>query len=144
MVCQGNSTQLCGGPNALNVFNFTGTITGPPTVNPPAGGGGGGNNGAPVFPVDSGLPTTWEYSGCYVYVAFTDISTGTLLINFFWCSDNMNGRVLATEKPDDDTLTVETCVNFCNDQNFTLAGMEFGVQCCKLDSPHGNFWVTTY
>lgn len=73
MACQGNSTELCGGPNALNVFNFTGTITGPPTLQPPAGGGGGGgidNTGNPVFVVDTPgvLPTPWAYSGCYVFV----------------------------------------------------------------------------
>ncbi len=64
MACQGNSTELCGGPNALNVFNFTGTITGPPTVQPPAGGGGAN----PVFVVDTPgvLPTGWAYSGCYL------------------------------------------------------------------------------
>jgi len=27
MACQGDSSELCGGPNALNVYNFTGTAT---------------------------------------------------------------------------------------------------------------------
>jgi len=27
MACQGNSSELCGGPNALNVYNFSGTAT---------------------------------------------------------------------------------------------------------------------
>ncbi|KLO11660.1 galactose oxidase [Schizopora paradoxa] len=114
MACQGNSTELCGGPNALNVFNFTGTITGPPTLQPPAGGGGGGgidNTGNPVFVIDTPgvLPSPWAYSGCYV--------------------DNANGRILGNEQPDNNNLTVESCVDFCNSQNFTLAGMEFSVQC---------------
>lgn len=66
MVCQGNSSTLCGGPDRLNVYNFTGTITGPPTINPPAGGGGGGPANPDVHPVLTGLPTPWNYTGCFV------------------------------------------------------------------------------
>ncbi|TDL23466.1 copper radical oxidase [Rickenella mellea] len=107
MVCAGNSSEFCGGPNRLNVYNYTGTDlpTAPPN-NPPAGGGGGG---APVFPVTNGLPTPWNYSGCYI--------------------DNAHGRVLGTELPDNSTITVEACINFCISQNMTLAGLEFSVQC---------------
>lgn len=65
MVCQGNSSTLCGGADRLNLYNFTGAITGPPVVNPPPGGGGGGAN-PNVQPVLDGLPTPWNYSGCYV------------------------------------------------------------------------------
>lgn len=64
MACQGNSSMLCGGPNRLNLYNFTGTITAPPTVDPPGAGDGGANTN--VQPVLSGLPTPWNYSGCYV------------------------------------------------------------------------------
>ncbi|EKM51417.1 uncharacterized protein PHACADRAFT_263528, partial [Phanerochaete carnosa HHB-10118-sp] len=106
MTCAGNSSEFCGGPNRLNVYNFTGTLPHGPT-NP--GGGGGGGGGTPVFPVESGLPTGWNYSACYV--------------------DNAFGRIFTTEIPDNQNLTVETCVSTCNGQNFTLAGMEFAVQC---------------
>jgi len=60
MACAGNSTEFCGGPSRLNVYNFTGTITAPVT---PTGGGGGG--GTPVAVTD-GLPPRWAYSGCYM------------------------------------------------------------------------------
>lgn len=40
-------------------------------------------------------------------------------------SDGAFGRVMATELPDNQNLTVESCVNSCNSQNFTLAGLEF-------------------
>ncbi|TBU26664.1 hypothetical protein BD311DRAFT_666990 [Dichomitus squalens] len=108
MACAGNSTELCGGPNALNVYNFTGTITGTPGA-PVGGGGGGGTGPVLVNPVTSGLPGTWTYAACYV--------------------DNANGRVFANQNPDDQNLTVESCVASCASQNFTLAGLEFGVQC---------------
>ncbi|KAI0052846.1 copper radical oxidase [Auriscalpium vulgare] len=106
MPCSGNSSEFCGGPNRLNVYNYTGTDL-PPVTNP--GGGGGGNPGTPVFPVTSGLPTPWNYSACYV--------------------DNAFGRIFSTELPDNQNVTVESCVQSCASQNFTLAGLEFSVQC---------------
>lgn len=44
--------------------------------------------------------------------------------------DNLNGRVLSDEIPDNANMTVETCVEICNAANFTVAGIEFAVQCC--------------
>ena len=41
-------------------------------------------------------------------------------------SDNAFGRIFNTELPDNQNLTVESCVNSCNGQNLTVAGMEFG------------------
>lgn len=65
MVCQGNSTELCGGANRINVYNYTGTDL-PPVATPPVGGGGGGLPVAPVFPVTTPLPGGFEYKGCFV------------------------------------------------------------------------------
>ncbi|KAI9457229.1 copper radical oxidase [Lactarius psammicola] len=105
MVCSGASSELCGGPNRLNVYNYTGTDL-PPINN---GGGGGGGGGGPVFPKLSGLPTGWSYNACWV--------------------DNAHGRIFQTQLPDSQTLTIESCVSACAAQSFTLAGAEFGVQC---------------
>ncbi len=46
--------------------------------------------------------------------------------------DNAHGRILQTELPDNQTLTVQSCIASCSSQNFTLAGLEFGVQCCMF------------
>lgn len=40
-------------------------------------------------------------------------------------SDNAHGRILQTQLPDSQTMTVETCVQACAAQNFTVAGLEF-------------------
>lgn len=45
--------------------------------------------------------------------------------------DNANGRILSTEQPDNGALTIESCITFCQSGNFSLAGTEFGVQCCE-------------
>ncbi|KAF9448413.1 copper radical oxidase [Macrolepiota fuliginosa MF-IS2] len=105
MVCVGNNTEFCGGPNRLNVYNYTGTAL---PANP-GGGGGGGPGPGNVFPVLSGLPTGWAYNACWV--------------------DNTNGRILQNQIPDTPTMTVETCVQACAAQNFTVAGLEFSTQC---------------
>ncbi|KAG6895208.1 hypothetical protein C0992_002564 [Termitomyces sp. T32_za158] len=59
MLCAGSSEEFCGGPNRLNVYNYTGTDL---PVHPP----GGGNGPTAVFPVTSGLPGNFSYAGCYV------------------------------------------------------------------------------
>ena len=56
MVCAGNSSEFCGGPNRLNVYNYTGTLS----------TNGGGDLAAGVAPVLSGLPGTWSYNACWV------------------------------------------------------------------------------
>ncbi|KAH8988288.1 copper radical oxidase [Lactarius hatsudake] len=104
MACSGAGSELCGGPNRLNMYTYTGTDL-PPINN----GGGGGGGGAPVFPKLSGLPTTWAYNACWV--------------------DNAHGRIFQTQLADNQALTVESCVASCDAQGFTLAGMEFSVQC---------------
>lgn len=73
MVCSGNSSEICGGPNALNVYNYTGTNL-PSTGSTGTGGtttGTGG--GSSVFPVLANLPTGWSYNACWVLVSFFDI-----------------------------------------------------------------------
>lgn len=47
--------------------------------------------------------------------------------------DNAHGRVFQTELPDNSALTVESCIASCSSQGFTLAGLEYSVQCCMFD-----------
>ncbi|KAH7925711.1 copper radical oxidase-like protein [Leucogyrophana mollusca] len=107
MTCAGNSSEYCGGPNRLTVYNYTSTL---PTTPPPGGGGGGGNGGGKlaVSPVTSGLPGTWSYGACFV--------------------DNANGRALGNEY-DNSSTTVESCIAYCTSGNYTLAAIEYSTQC---------------
>lgn len=103
MTCAGNSSEFCGGPNRLNVYNFTGTGL------PPQGGGGDEVVLATVFPVIGGLPTGWAYNACWI--------------------DNAHGRILDTVIPGNPDNTVEICIEACAQQNFTVAGMEYADEC---------------
>ncbi|KAI9461541.1 galactose oxidase [Russula earlei] len=103
MVCSGNSSEFCGGPDRLNVYNYTGANLPSQTNNTQTGStssGGGGGGGSSVFPVLSSLPTGWSYNACWV--------------------DNAYGRVFQTELPDSETLTVESCIASCSSQGLRL------------------------
>jgi hypothetical protein len=45
--------------------------------------------------------------------------------------DNAHGRVLSNQQPDNNAVTVESCIATCQGLGFALAGIEFSVQCCE-------------
>jgi hypothetical protein len=46
--------------------------------------------------------------------------------------DNVGGRTLTSAAyTDTANMTVESCVNFCNGQNYIYAGIEYAQECCK-------------
>ncbi|KAG6856106.1 hypothetical protein H0H87_007358 [Tephrocybe sp. NHM501043] len=104
MLCAGNAQEFCGGPNRLNVYNYTGT-----NLPPQTGGGGNGGDGTSVFPITTVLPGNFTYAGCWV--------------------DNAFGRIFPFEQPADPQNTVPACVATCASKNYTLAGTEFGTEC---------------
>ncbi len=55
------------------------------------------------------LPSGWTSDGCYV--------------------DNVSGRILSYQAPDNQAMTVESCIAICSGKKNTVAGMEYGVQC---------------
>ncbi|KAF8575322.1 WSC-domain-containing protein [Ramaria rubella] len=57
------------------------------------------------------LPANWSFFGCF--------------------EENLTGpdRTLNAASSTNDTMTIESCVDFCNSQSFTFAGLEFGSQC---------------
>lgn len=107
MLCNGNTTEYCGGPNRLDVYKFGGTT---PTSTGAATSAAASSAAATTTPAGTtGLPTGWSYKGCYV--------------------DNVDGRILITQKPDSQTLTVESCVNACISSGYKVAGIEYSTQC---------------
>jgi hypothetical protein len=59
--------------------------------------------------ISTTLPTGWVSAGCWV--------------------DQAYGRIMQYEQPNNPSLTVESCVKTCASSNYTVAGVEFGVQC---------------
>src|SRR6266516_1182264 len=107
MPCNGNSSEFCGGPNRLDMYNFTnGAVSSTSTSTSATSTISTSSTGTST---PTGLPTGWTYQGCYV--------------------DGANGRILNYENPDSTTLTVENCVQACVGLSYTVAGMEFSKQC---------------
>jgi hypothetical protein len=106
MACNGDKTQVCGGPDRLTVYQYAGVT--PPTTptNPQNPQQPAPANPAftPVFP--NNLPSGWNYSGCWV--------------------DNKYGRILY-QQPDQGKITVESCISQCISVGKPIAGMEYSV-----------------
>lgn len=102
MVCNGNSSEYCGGPNRLDMYHFgSGTLPPSSTTSSPVSS----RSAAP-----SGLPSGWNYAGCY--------------------SEGPQGRAIAAnQQADNQQLTIESCIAACSAAGYTVAGMEYSAQC---------------
>lgn len=105
MRCSGFECTLCGAGNRLSVYTRGGT--GPETSSTGPGPGSTTTSGTPSTP--TGFPEGWDPYGCWI--------------------DGANGRILNYQAPDNRQLTLELCVQICDDRGYTIAGAEYGVQC---------------
>jgi hypothetical protein len=103
MACSGNSTELCGGVNALNVY-WNGLI--------------------PVIPQTVG---TWEYTGCFSYVL--NYLVGVVSAHTLF-SDTVSSRALPHLETISGGVTIESCTAACKANGFGVAGLEVGRECC--------------
>ncbi|KAJ9612295.1 hypothetical protein H2200_003892 [Cladophialophora chaetospira] len=109
MGCVGDTTQNCGGSNALNLYNNTQWIkpTNPNPVNVPNQPG-----------------TQYSYMGCY-----TEGTSGAYALG-----STSSGGSAAT--PPTNTLTVEACAAYCFSKGYNWMGVENGDMCyCNADGP---------
>lgn len=132
MPCSGNSSEFCGGPNRLDLYQAPGTgaqpiggsssssSTKPPSATAtlasstkvPSSTASSTKSSSSVASPTSGagnLPAGWTYKGCYI--------------------DNANGRVLPVQQPDSTTQTVESCISACSQLGYSVSGTEYGSQC---------------
>ena len=54
----------------------------------------------------------------------------------FQCSDNANGRVFPEVLDDNSSLTTAGCIESCSALNYTIAGLEWSVQCMVRFTRH--------
>ncbi|KAK2050271.1 galactose oxidase [Colletotrichum somersetense] len=103
MVCMGNKLEYCGNGNRLSVYTI-GDNTQPSSTSGPSATSTG-----PAVPVGTGFPDGWTNQGCWV--------------------DNLNGRILPNQLPDDPNMTLASCTNACAAAGYTVAGAEYHTQC---------------
>ena len=107
MACNGNSSEICGGPDGLNVYSF-GVYNASNTATTTTAAPGSATSTASGT-IATSLPTGWNYTGCYL--------------------DQVNGRIMMNEQPDNQKLTIESCVQLCSGMGYSVAGLEYSVQC---------------
>ncbi|RMD45067.1 hypothetical protein DV735_g193, partial [Chaetothyriales sp. CBS 134920] len=112
MLCNGNTSEFCGGASRLDVYGLgqaatiTATLTSSTATT--SSGATATSSVATISPTSLSLAGNWTYRGCYV--------------------DNTYGRIL-TQQPDNANLTIETCVETCVGLDNTIAGLEYSTQC---------------
>lgn len=111
MFCQGNSSEYCGGPNRMNVFQYNGTL--PAISSNGAGNNGNNNNGAnPGQAATTSIQNTTS-NGAY---------------NYFGCwLDNIAGRALPNRPLTGQTVGPDTCAAACS--GYQYFGLEYGDEC---------------
>lgn len=104
MVCNGNSEEICGGPNRLSLFAWLSSSSSLSAA----------VSGADLMSYLT-LSSGWNYLGCY-----TDSSlTRTLSYRTEVTGGSQN-------------MTQENCQTGCQASGYTLAGTEYSGECCNL------------
>jgi hypothetical protein len=132
MACNGNQTEMCGGPDRLTFWKFyTGTETSSSStaVSSAVASSAAASSTAVSTTATtattatttsqsstssaasgpSGLPQGFSYKGCYV--------------------DGPGFRILNNQLPDDQAMTVESCTTKCAQAGYEIAAMEYSYQC---------------
>ena len=153
MVCSGNSSEFCGGPYRLDMYQAPGTgavpvsissstsssstavpsstkiaasVTPSSTIKSPSTTPGPTSS----TPIVDGVPTTKPSSAAPTTSKTAPANGLPSGWSYKGCYiDNANGRVLPTQLPDNSSLTVESCVGNCYTQGFSIAAMEYSTQC---------------
>lgn len=102
MACNGNQTEICGGPNRLSLFRYY------KGNEPPVSSTTRVSSSSTAAPVPTGLPEGFEYKGCYV--------------------DGPGYRVMQNQQPDDQQMTIASCASRCSRLGYTVSGMEYHTQ----------------
>ncbi|KAJ7853857.1 WSC domain-containing protein [Mycena leptocephala] len=98
--CKANTTEVCGGPSKLTVYeDTTGQICLSTTHSPNFN-----------LTTSNCTHTAWTLQGCY-----TDTSASRALAGASYVNAS--------------AMTVESCIAFCSAGGFSLAGVEFGDEC---------------
>ncbi len=108
MPCLGDSTTMCGGPDALSLFNNP-SVTAPTTASSTTAITS--TTSAAPAPTTVALPDGWSVA-----------STVCL-------AEGTSGRALAGASTTSNSMTYAMCLGFCRDKGFQYAGIEYSGEC---------------
>ncbi|KAL8832686.1 MAG: hypothetical protein Q9170_004784 [Blastenia crenularia] len=112
MTCSGNSTEFCGGPNRLTVYNSNGTVASTSSSASASGtatatSSSASSTGTPSAPVAVPTASGFAYQGCY--------------------TEATSGRALGDSQTAYTGMTVEKCAAFCS--SYTYMAVEYMSEC---------------
>lgn len=104
MPCNANKTEICGGANRLNIYDFNMTALATPSSSISV------STAISTIAAATGFPSGWTSQGCWV--------------------DGPNGRIMPTfQAPDSQTLTQQSCAQLCYGKGYNVSGTEYYTQC---------------
>jgi hypothetical protein len=107
-ICPGNQYEYCGAGARLEMYKNSAAPSSPTASGSSATSATLATPSPPS--VSSSAPIgKFTYQGCYI--------------------DGVNGRILNHQQPDNQQLTQESCVALCAAAGYTIAGVEYAVQC---------------
>lgn len=107
--CGGNPSQICGGSNAISVYKVAGSnfTSGPASIPQTIG--------------------NWTYALCARCVASSASNRARQLTRN---RDSLSARTVPTSVAlNADKLTLEICINACQQAGFTVAAAQYGQEC---------------
>jgi len=130
MSCSGNSSQICGGPSRLNLFqNLAYKV---PSGSPTPTVGGGSTSTPSLLPLVANSTNITENGITYHYVGCANEYPATA------------GRALGGASLTANSMTNEQCTAFCAVNNYLYAGTEYSNECyCGNSFKPGSFLNST-
>lgn len=104
-ICPGSQYEYCGAGSRLELYKNSAAPSSPASSVTSATSGSPTSPSVPSSPPIAGF----TYQGCYI--------------------DGVKGRILNHQQPDNQQLTRENCVATCAAGGYTIAGVEYAVQC---------------
>lgn len=123
MPCNGNGTELCGGPSRLNAYQLDSVSSSTTTTTVTT---------APPTSSDVATTTTSTTTSSTPTGPVIKPTVGAYVAQGCW-TPPPNDRVVSDKAFADDTLTLETCATFCD--GFEYFGAEYGRECYCGNTP---------
>lgn len=124
MACAGASAAICGGSSAINLYvNTAGAAAEKLSADYTTVGSSSSSSGSGS---SSGTGTGTGSSTGSGSSSSVTLPSGWQVASVSCIAEGSNGRVLSSGSTASDSMTVETCVSYCNTLGFGYAGVEYG------------------
>ncbi|ERF72227.1 hypothetical protein EPUS_02114 [Endocarpon pusillum Z07020] len=130
MVCAGNTTEYCGGPNGLSLYKYEAPLAS--IVN------------SSTFSENSTVSSTMSATSSTSSPSSSTSSTNSTSWTYSGCANETTGRALSGASTASADMTPQKCQTFCLSKNLPMAGLEYSTECfCGTDLGPGSTYNQT-